>query len=161
MLGIAFEFENFPSTNTPYNATNLNNMQKLLVDLIYPVGTYYETSNNDFNPNTSWGGTWELETDGTVLVSSSSDSGSAFNDETGTTVGAETHTLTTSEMPSHGHSIHLNGSSITGNSVLITSSWSWSENYQNNSAMIEQNGGGEAHNNVQPSKIINRWHRTA
>lgn len=27
--------------------------------------------------------------------------------------------------------------------------------------MIENAGGDQAHNNVQPSKVINRWHRTA
>lgn len=26
-----------------------------LLDLIFPVGSYYETSNLNFNPNTSWG----------------------------------------------------------------------------------------------------------
>ena len=28
----------------------------------YPVGSYYETSDANFNPNTAWGGTWVLET---------------------------------------------------------------------------------------------------
>ena len=71
MLGVALEFKNLPDTTTPINATNLNNMQKLLVDLIYPVGIYVEISDSDFNPNTTWGGTWVLENDGTVLVSKS------------------------------------------------------------------------------------------
>ena len=31
-----------------------------LVDLIYPVGAYIETSDSSFDPNTTWGGTWEL-----------------------------------------------------------------------------------------------------
>lgn len=31
---------------------------KMLVDIFYPVGTYYETSDANFNPNTAWGGTW-------------------------------------------------------------------------------------------------------
>ena len=29
------------------------------VDMIYPVGSYYETSDTTFDPNTAWGGTWE------------------------------------------------------------------------------------------------------
>lgn len=28
-----------------------------LLDMFYPVGSYYETSDGNFNPNTSWGGT--------------------------------------------------------------------------------------------------------
>ena len=31
--------------------------------IYYPVGSYYETSDTTFNPNTAWGGTWSLETD--------------------------------------------------------------------------------------------------
>ena len=31
-----------------------------LIDLIYPVGSYYETSDDNFDPNESWIGTWEL-----------------------------------------------------------------------------------------------------
>lgn len=27
----------------------------------HPVGSYYETSDEDFNPNTAWGGTWSKE----------------------------------------------------------------------------------------------------
>ena len=30
-----------------------------LLNLFYPVGSYYETSDAEFNPNTSWGGTWK------------------------------------------------------------------------------------------------------
>lgn len=27
-----------------------------LINLIYPVGSYFETSDTEFNPNTAWGG---------------------------------------------------------------------------------------------------------
>ncbi len=42
---------------------------KSIFDLFYPVGSYYETSDADFNPNSAWGGTWELEASGKVHVS--------------------------------------------------------------------------------------------
>lgn len=32
------------------------------VDFRYPVGSYYETSNANFDPNTAWGGTWVKDT---------------------------------------------------------------------------------------------------
>ena len=32
-----------------------------LIDLFYPIGSYYETSNSSFNPNTAMGGTWVRE----------------------------------------------------------------------------------------------------
>lgn len=31
-----------------------------LIDMFYPVGSYYETSDAEFDPNKSWGGKWEL-----------------------------------------------------------------------------------------------------
>lgn len=34
-----------------------------LLDLFYPVGSYYVTSDASFNPNESWGGTWNLDND--------------------------------------------------------------------------------------------------
>lgn len=43
-----------------------------LVDLIYPVGSYYETSDPNFNPATYWGGKWELEPAGRVNISGAS-----------------------------------------------------------------------------------------
>lgn len=37
-------------------------MQNLqLVDIFYPPGSYYETSDPDFDPNVRWGGIWEKE----------------------------------------------------------------------------------------------------
>lgn len=40
-----------------------------IFDIFYPVGSYYETSDSDFNPNNAWGGTWSLETEGQFHVS--------------------------------------------------------------------------------------------
>ena len=163
MLGVALDFENYPSTQTPINGTNLNNTQKLLVDLIYPVGIYVEISDTEFDPNTAWGGTWVLETDGTVLVSKSSTTGSKFNADIGTIVGEEEHTLTTNEMPKHNHNLLASE----GGSILFPP---YSAKSNGDSGAVETGGyatittyAGEnqAHNNVQPSKIINRWHRTA
>lgn len=35
----------------------------------YPVGSYYETSDANFNPNNSWGGTWVKLAHNTLLTS--------------------------------------------------------------------------------------------
>lgn len=160
MLGVALEFKNKPDTTTPINATNLNSMQKLLVDLIYPVGTYYETSEINFNPNTAWGGTWILENDGTVLVSKSNVAGSKFNADISTVVGSETHTLTVNEMPSHNHGV-LWGSTTGDYYARAIASNVNDTSSQITYDTVKESGGGQSHNNVQPSKIINRWHRTA
>lgn len=128
----------------------------VLTDMFYPVGSYYETSNTDFNPNTSWGGTWELEEDGTALVSKSATEGSKFNADIGTIVGSETHTLTVDELAEHDHTITAFGTTVLMNTGSQYGSWIGSGTGGTNAT-----GGGQPHNNVQPSKIVNRWHRTA
>ena len=124
-----------------------------LLDIFYPVGSYYETSDTSFNPNTSWGGTWVLENDGTSLVSKSEKDGSVFNVDLGTIVGSETHQLMQTELP---------GTTwATGGRTDFTL-----KKYFNNGSYYALNSNpdailGAAHNIVQPSKVVNRWHRTA
>lgn len=151
-------------------AANMNEIKNVINNLIYPIGTYYETSDLNFDPNIMWGGTWELDEDGTVLVSKSNVSDSKFNADLGTVVGEETHTLTTNEIPSHKHDdIEVGGNHLTawnnkdGSTAIISL-----ESLSSTNGVANQNyfgtgyaGGGQAHNNVQPSKIVNRWHRTA
>lgn len=167
MLGVALEFKDKPDKTTPYTAENMNDMQRLLVSLVYPVGSYYETSDSDFNPNVSWGGTWELDQSGTVLVSKSSASSSKFNNDVGTIMGEEEHALTVNELAAHNHNPKY-GTKFLVNTYPSQSQVAYSENtsatkyfdYDNCDATSTA-GGNQAHNNVQPSKIINRWHRTA
>ena len=127
---------------------------KLLLDVMYPVGSYYETSNASFNPNTAWGGTWVREDDGTALVSYKSSG--AINKTIGTIVGEETHTITIEEMPSHRHKTRF-GDTKGGDGTGYMYTNSVGTSYQ----IVEAEGGGQSHNNVQPSKVVYRWHRTA
>ena len=76
---------------------------KRLLDLIYPVGSIY-LSVNSASPDTLFGGTWEQIQDRFLLGMSSSY-------PAGSQGGEDTHTLTTTEMPSHRHTIpSLSGS---------------------------------------------------
>ena len=139
----------------PINAANLNYNFNELINMLHPVGEFYETSDSSFNPNVSWGGTWELESDGTVLVSKSSTSGSKFNNSVGTVVGEENHTLTIEEMPSHDHHVLIGNAGDKYAASFVTNGDSL---YY---APTNKVGGNQAHNNVQPSKICFRWHRIA
>lgn len=85
-----------------------------MIDVFYPVGSYYETSNTAFDPNTSWGGTWVLEMAGQVHVSAGtgySVSGANGADGVGTSDGgspyiqAHTHGFTNPSVPNHTHAI--------------------------------------------------------
>lgn len=125
------------------------------IDFFYPVGSYYETSNADFDPNVTWGGTWILENEGQVHVSAGS------NYTIGDTGGEAEHKLTVAEMPSHTHGHYYYGGSGA----------TWGYNYTNGSSTksaateaasgIIPNGGSQPHNNMQPYIVVNRWHRTA
>ena len=71
---------------------------KQLIDIIYPIGTYYETTDNTFNPNTAWAGTtWQKITDGRVLIAGGGDY------TVGSNYGEKTHKITVAEMPAHKH----------------------------------------------------------
>lgn len=114
-------------------ARNLN------VDAIYPVGSYYETSDTSFDPNIYWGGTWVEDTAGRILV--------AQNTGTFVTVGA------TGGSESHKHKQTNN----------------YSSQYANASGNQYTNGGTVATGTVNtanatslpPYIVVKRWHRTA
>lgn len=152
-----------------------------LIDLFYPVGSYYETSDINFDPNVSWSGTWVLDSNGKVTVGYDS-SQTEFN-SMGKTGGAKTHTLVINEIPTHTHGI-IQASSGTGtaivpnaNSTTPTSGTYLINAYDAGAGWIPSGsqyvgtgawnantkgaGGGAAHNNLQPYVVVNRWHRTA
>lgn len=136
-----------------------------IFDLFYPAGSYYETSDTSFDPNTTWGGTWVLEEAGRVHVSAG----------TGYTIGSKggeaTHTLTVNEMPSHAHIpnpwvvVTNAGYASAGDKIPGAASGSFSA--KANASANSDNyissyvGGGQAHNNMPPYIVVNRWHRTA
>ena len=132
-----------------------------LTDFFYPIGSYYETSDDTFDPNVSFGGTWELETEGQVHI------GAGENYEIGDTGGAETVTLDTTQIPNHRHQyganiIHSDGTVVSGEALNVgltnSSSTTIRRRYWDYTEYV---GGGQAHNNMQPYIVVNRWHRTA
>ena len=72
-----------------------------LLNLIYPVGSIYWSSNST-NPGTLFGGTWTQIKDRFILAA-----GDSYSN--GATGGAATVTLTVSNMPSHSHSFTPSG----------------------------------------------------
>lgn len=129
-----------------------------LLDFIYPVGSYYETSDTSFNPNTAWGGTWLEDTKGRVTVAlDSNDNDFDTINETG---GEKQHTLTVNEIPSHQHNglqgvgLAFTGSGSQGDGIHLANS-------SDNRIKTFSTGGDEPHNNLQPYIVVKRWHRTA
>ncbi len=75
------------------------NLYEGIIDSIFPVGALWLSTTDD-DPNKRWSWTtWEKITEGQGLVQAGSEYA------LGSTGGSKTHTLTTSEMPSHTHSM--------------------------------------------------------
>ena len=112
----------FPTNNSSQmviNSINTQNWIKGASDLIYPVGTYYWTSDGDFNPNNSFSGEWEKIDAGVTLVSA----GTGYTVHSGTAKdgGSENATLV-----SHTHTVdggaHSHTPSQTGYNFVAMSS---------------------------------------
>ena len=137
----------------------------------YPVGSIY-TSILTTNPATLLGmGTWVAFGGGRVLTGQiSTDSNFNTAEETG---GAKTdsHTLTTSEIPSHNHDfrVYAGGSGYTntwGYPQSVTNGGDRPVNVTYNTTtthIVQPEGGGAAHTHdiVQPYIVVYFWKRTA
>lgn len=71
-----------------------------IFDLFYPVGSYYETSDTSFNPNIVWGGTWELEAEGVVHISGTTNG--SYRVGVGITYGSNTKRIEDNNI-AHAH----------------------------------------------------------
>lgn len=149
--------------------TNLeqNELLKNLWEIVYPVGSYYETSNSKFNPNTSWGGTWVEDTEGLVTVGRCKGDDPSFpyvKISVGEIQGEKEHLLTVDEIPSHEHEQYATANPNTGGTAIRGTfngeEGSGLSKYPMN-AVTASAGNDEPHNNIQPSIGVVRWHRTA
>lgn len=153
---------------------------KDLFDIFHPIGTYYETSNANFNPNTepNWYGTWVQDTKGQTMVSKS-DSGTFKT--LGADVGSENHYhLYKIGFIGYYHAF-IGGDNLSNHGAYSYQQGKYSRNYgiENNVISTNANGGVQSSSNslsdrirwsegdtnsssnVQPSKVCIRWHRTA
>jgi len=138
-----------------------NNTISGLLDFFYPVGTIYETTSSDLDTTTKmdthFGGTWEVYGSGRVLVGKANSGTFAT---AGATMGAETHTLTIAEMPSHSHSKTV----IPRDTQWVAPSEGWNYSYTSGATYThytDDTGGGGSHNNIQPSIVVYRYRRIA
>ena len=83
-----------------------------LLDKVYPVGSIYMSAVNT-SPASFLGGTWERLTGGLLYGAVSS-----YGSGNGTGTSTNSHTLTVSEMPSHGHIQSWAGNDGTTNNLV-------------------------------------------
>lgn len=129
-----------------------------LVDLFYPIGSIYMSTNQTDNPQSRFSGTYWLPIYDRFLLGA----GNAYKAKA--TGGEATHTLTVSEIPSHYHDEYLgnDGGSDSAPSgyggwpnVNYTSSKTWWATGSKTSMA----GSGGAHNNMPPYYAVYMWRR--
>ena len=100
-----------------------------------------------------YGGTTWIQHSGYMLRGGTSDVVANSAVKTG---GADTHTLTIQEMPSHNHGMpyQTNASSGATNWGITTTG------AQTGSTVTNNTGGGQAHNNIPNYKSVYIWERT-
>lgn len=130
----------------------------------YPVGSVYISISSNFNPNTSFGGTWERFGQGRTLIGegTGNDGSTSMNFTAGSTGGEYKHKLTVDEMPSHNHSMTIRVSSVWNDNGGIAYQLTKKQTDMiHPSDYINATGGNKSHNNLQPYITVYFWKRTA
>ncbi len=128
-----------------------------MLGLIYGVGHIWtSTTNND--PATTLGfGTW-LKLEAVVLgahKAGDSDFGVVAVAQVGADFGEKEHVLTEDEMPSHTHSLDFRQDAGGGGAAGYV-------NYNSDDTLdVNSTGGDAAHNNMQLTRVVYMWERTA
>ena len=133
-------------------ASDMNQIKNAINNL-FPVGFIIEVDNAEFDPNVSWGGTWE-RLKGRVIVGVDEDDTDL--NESGKTGGEKEVTLTVEQIPPHIHELYC--SSTGGNSSSlqrVTNNGTWDAN------KTKSTGGGQPHNNMPPYYTAYQWIKTA
>lgn len=149
-----------PLFDTALKYISFLNLKIAIGKFLMPVGTLREF-NVSTNPATLFGfGTWTLYGVGrtTVCIDSADTDFDTVDEE----YGAKTHTLTAAQsgLPAHNHNLtDVRFQSSGTNYFAAGSNYAQvvSANTGNNTAANAAQG----HNNVQPSKVVYRWVRTA
>lgn len=153
------------------------NVAQDLIDIFYPIGSYYETSDLNFNPNTTWGGTWNC-TDSAGRVTVCLDSSQTLFNTINKKDGEINHTLVPNELPEiifdipHICYSEANSVNAVKNLTLYKNGGTAQNMYGGWEGKADSGigtryahrfviGKGDAHNNCQPYVVVKRWHRTA
>ena len=138
---------------------DLTSLKAALVDIFYPVGAYYSSS-DPTSPEELFGGTWK-EIHGRFLFAED-DAHPA-----GSTGGEESHTLTEAETAPHKHAMAYgpeSSAAATGFSYGIAAGCATNaaggRGYASNLGTFSA-GGGQPHNNMPPYLAVYTWHRIA
>jgi hypothetical protein len=134
-------------------ASTISDLSSVVLNAVYPVGILVELTVST-NPGTLFGiGTWAAHGTGRVTVGKAA---SGTFGTAGATGGAETHTLSVSELPAW--NLSLATANLTGSNSLFARG---NSSNQVANLSVGSGGGGGSHNNLQPYVVVYRWERTA
>lgn len=128
-----------------------------IIDFFYPIGSIYQTENSDFDPNTTFGGTWELIKGKSIIGVDEND---ADYNLPGIEGGSKTHKLTVDELPPHNHTINGAGNVEWGQGE-VTLMANGGGNYPGLMTRTGLTGGNQPFNVVSPFRTAFIWRRTA
>lgn len=144
-----------------------------LIDNRFPIGFVY-ISVDETDPSELFGGTWE-RIQGRFLLACGQNTANTtdqfgvmtaiYTINPGDMGGKFVHTLTTDEMPSHGHGVKLNVpygmpyNAQSGSRTGTTGNVYYGESYSPIS--IQLTGGSQAHTNTPPYLAVYMWKRIA
>lgn len=159
-------------------------LESLIAPIIlkrFPVGTIIESEKN-VNPGTYIGGTWELMPAGYVTISAGTYTETqdgkavAYNFKAGETYGEAAHKLTVGELAAHSHieylptdnkdsnpivdARHESDGKMGGGTIRTATYMGWT-NTASKYIYTNTQGNNTYHNNMQPSKAVYRFKRTA
>ena len=132
------------------------NQIKNAINNLFPVGFIIEVDNAEFDPNVSWGGTWERDKGHVIVSVDEEDTDFSASGKTG---GEKEVTLTVEQMPKHNH-LYDKGSNVNAAGYLVQVGYAGGVPSGSKGNVIDT-GGGQAHNNMPPYRTAYRWIKTA
>ena len=154
--------------------TDISNMfetlKPQLIDLFLPVGFIIATEDDSYNPNSVYTGTTWQQIKGKMIIGRD-DADSDFQ-TSGLRGGSKTHTQTIAEMPSHDHNNNMFTMNAIDNNYGFAKGGNYADravgradtsqyNVLNGTKNIQNTGGGQAMNIMNPYEVANLWKRTA
>ena len=141
------------------------------LNIFHPIGSVYETVNDDFDPNISWGGSWILDDTNSVFVSQKL-SDTYFSGAISSVTGQDSITLTVNQIPSHTHTGNIRAILSTGSTKYDCTRGSVFQKINNSNHSVYEYygigtwytnfvGGGGAHENRMKFNTVKRWVRVA
>lgn len=138
---------------------NVDEIAKIVIDKILPVGSFYQTNDDNFDPNVSFGGTWQRIDSGRFLEAGDGTNGKTKREAGLPNSSGDFGCLMVANAKQSG------AATLTGANRLTLGITAGNNPCVSETVQINLNNGNRifgASNTVQPkSYVINIWERTA